>query len=558
VYVACLALTLGAAGAFFIHETRGTTFWVDEWTWALQRRGGGLDTFLQPHNEHLSLIPIVIYKALFASAGLSDYTPYRLMITIAHLTSVTLLFFYARSRVGVLLAAAAAALMLFFGPGAHNIIWPFQVGWQISLITGIGVFMMLDRHDRLGDTIACVLLGLSLASSGLGLPIALGVAVDVLLGPRRRRGAWIVGAPLALYGLWWIAYQNAEFARHSLFVAGRFAADAAAGTVSSLLGLGGLTIGHPGAALEWGRPLAVLAAVVLLWRLAGIRPVPPRVLALMTILLSFWFLTGLRRAGLSAPDESRYLYVGAFFVLLLAVELVRGVTIRPRAMLLIGAVAVSAIVSNVGILRDADRDQRAQGQLTRAQLGVLELTRPVVKPDFVLERFPGFPFLIVRAQEYFAAAKELGTPAATASQLASYPEDVRQAADVETARADRAGLEPSESETTGNLAPEVNSTSGGTTSRRGACAVFRPSPATASGERSELSLTLPPAGILLRAEGSPATIALRRFADDFPSEPLARIAADRSVTLRVARDLATQPWHVQINPEGGVAACGGG
>jgi hypothetical protein len=36
---------LAAAAALVLHETRGTTIWFDEWSWALERRGGGASSF---------------------------------------------------------------------------------------------------------------------------------------------------------------------------------------------------------------------------------------------------------------------------------------------------------------------------------------------------------------------------------------------------------------------------------------------------------------------------------------------------------------------------------
>jgi hypothetical protein len=58
-------------------------------------RRRGVDAYLEPHNEHLVLIPAALYKALFATVGLEPYWPYRLMVIGAHLASVALLFLVA-------------------------------------------------------------------------------------------------------------------------------------------------------------------------------------------------------------------------------------------------------------------------------------------------------------------------------------------------------------------------------------------------------------------------------------------------------------------------------
>ena len=239
-WIVLAALLVGAA-LFLYAETRWATLWFDEWQWALDRRGNDAGAFLEPHNGHLSLVPIAIYRLLFEAAGLDIYGPYRAIVIGAHLGVVVLLFVYARRRVGPFLALLAVTLLLFLGPAWQNILWPFQVGWLISLAGGLGALLMLDRGDRAGDATASLLLALSLGCSGLGVPIALGVGVDVLWGRRRWRDAWIVGAPLALYGVWWLTYQDTDLLGALIDVPG-FVADALGAAISALLGLGGETI----------------------------------------------------------------------------------------------------------------------------------------------------------------------------------------------------------------------------------------------------------------------------------------------------------------------------
>ena len=459
-YWIALSLLLVLTAAFLYRETRGTTLWIDEWSWALDRRGGGLDTYLDPHNGHLSLVPVSIYKLLFATAGLTDYRPYRVLVIAAHLGCVALVFAYARRRVGDFAGVLAAILILFLGPGWQNILWPFQIGSVTSLAAGVGALLALDRADRRGDLTACGLLALSLASSGLGVVIAIGLVVEVLGARRRPRDVWIVAAPAALYALWWLVYQDTDFIRHNIVLAPGFAADAAAGAVSALTGLTGQTTGDNGGALPWGRPLAVAAAALVAWRLARIGAVPARVLTLLAILTSFWLLTGLQRAEFGGPDSSRYLYAGALFIVLLSTELARGIALsRPVAAVLAAAVGL-AVVANVGDLRDAGRLLRDQARSARADLGALELARPAVPPDYVAASFPGYPFLLLEAEPYFDAARELGSPADSAAELAAAPEPARMTADAELARIHRVGVEPGGGTPEGD-APTVDGVAGG-------------------------------------------------------------------------------------------------
>ena len=51
-------------------------------------------------------------------------------------------------------------------------------------------------------------------------------------------------------------------------------------------------------------------------------------------------------------------------------------------------------------------------------------------------------------------------------------------------------------------------------------------------------------------------LALRRFADALPEEPLGVLQGGTSTVLRIPADAAPQPWHVQLLPAGRVTACG--
>jgi len=554
-----LAAMLAVTAAVILHETRGTTLWTDEWTWALDRRNDSLGELLEPHNGHFSLVPLLIYRALFAIVGIDDYVPYRVMIVIGHLGCAGLLFTYARRRLGPLAALLPTAVLLMLGPAWQNFLWPFQIAWLITLAAGIGALLALDRGDRRGDAVACALLALALASSGIGIAIGAGLAVEVLW---RRRPVWIVAAPLAVYALWWLVYQDTDFWRHNVVIAPQFAADAAGASLAVVVGLtegrldaaGNLI--DAGAALVWGRPLLLAAAAVLAWRLATLRPVPVRAYALLAMAASFWLLGGLQRAQISSPDASRYLYVGALFVLLIAVELVRGARVGRWIAALVVALTGLAVLANVGDLRAGARGLRASADVARADLGALELARDDVKPGYRATRFPGIPFVQIDVNEYFAAARDLGSIAYSPSEIAAASEQGRLAADAELANIQQVVPHPS-TEKAGATPPRVDVVTGGRVRTDGGCVRFRPDAATPAGTIAELQVTLPAGGLLLTAEGGRATLALRRFAVTFPPDSAAaKLAPGGSSVLRPGSDRARQPWHVRLAPEAGVSACG--
>ncbi len=547
-----LAALLLLGGVLLLYEGRGMTLTFDEWEWALHRRGGSLGTFLDPHNGHLSLVPVTIYKLLFVTAGLRHYAPYRLIVTAAHLGCVTLVFAYARRRSTNAVALLAATLILFLGAAWQNFLWPFQVAWLISIGAGIGALLLLDRRRRADDVGASVLLGCSLASSGIGLPIAAGLCIDVLSGRDRRRRAWIVLAPLAVYGLWWIGYQDAGTTTTAVSHAPAFVAKAASATFAGLAGLSGDTVPFgSGELLTYGPPLAALAAALVIWSLLR-RPRcrNPRVAALLGTVIAFWSLAALGRAGLAVPYSSRYIYVGASFAVLLGAELLRGGRVRRGVVVIAALVVLAAVISNLRVLGYAGNFERGVAQLTIADLGALDIGRPLVSSNYVPIRFPGFG-LRFTASAFFATQRAIGSPAASAAELATLPEGAREAADAELISIHRLHLTEPQRVGGGGLAPGAEASSNAALRTHTSCLALRP---ISAGTRAGVELTLPFPGVLIRTQAASVQIDVRRFASSFQS--LGAISGFAARMLAIDHDGSSVGWHLRLQTSGPTTICG--
>jgi len=552
-----LAVMLVGTGGLLMHETRGTTIWLDEWTWLLHRRGDSLSTFLVSHDGHLSVVPIAIYRLLWATFGLRHSWPYRALMIAEHMAICVLVFVYARRRVSALMALVASAVILLFGAGWEDLLWSFQITWNTSLLAGIGALLALDRRDRTGDIAACGLLIVSLASSGIGVAILVGATLEtVLVRWRARREWWVVVVPIGLYVLWAVGYQSTIITRDAFVAAPGFVLTGLASTFAGLAGLEGATgLDGPGTLMTWGPVLLIAAVALAAWRLTRLPAVMPRLLSLAVILLAFWVSTALTRYVFADPYSSRYLYVSALFVVLLAVELARGAQPGHWAQGAVAVLAGVAILSGFGTLRDAGRLMRSIGASTRADLGAAAIGRSVLPSGYILHDIPAWPLVIVPARAYFAAADQLGTPAASAGEIPTLPETAREAADRELIAIHQLSLRPALTGVAAGAAPVVDLAFAGTASVRGSCVTFTPNGFTQTGEFSPyISLTVPSAGFLLRASGGPETVGIRRFAYVF--QPLGTLAADSPSTLRISPDSSSQPWHVQLTPDGRTTACG--
>ncbi len=550
-----MGVLLLVGAALVLIETRGTAPWFDEWSWIVHRRNGGLDTFLQPHNEHFVLVQVAIYRLLFATVGLQHSLPYRAVMVAAGSACVLLVFVYARRRVGGWAAVAAAALLLFLGPGWEVLLWPFEMGWLISVGAGLACLLALDRRDRFGYIATAVLLAVSLASSGIGVAIAVGVAVEILAVRRRPGDLWIVAAPVILFGVWWLGYHGrSEFTPYNFARAPRWVADAVAASLAAVTGLGGsLVPDHPGTLLTWGRPLGVALLLIMVFALPRLRPISPRVLTLVAMVGSFWLLTALDRGRIGGPYVSRYLYVGAVFVVLIAVELGAGRRMSAPVAGVLAVMLLAAIASNIRILDNAALYLRENGLQTRLVLGAADLAGGAARPDFVLG-IPGYPFVRVTAGEYRAAARDLGTPAAGQAALATVPEEYRRIIDTELVGAEGLGLRADAAQPDGP-APSIVGSASGAVAKRGSCVVLRPGAVMSAATPPSLQVTLPAAGARIAAPDGSVAVAVRRFADGF--RDLGTVSAGQPASLRIPRDQGTRPWELVARPSGGtVEICG--
>lgn len=453
-----------------------------------------------------------------------------------------------------MLALCAGAVVLLLGPGWQNFVWPFQIGWLISIGAGLGALLLLDREDRHGDLGACALLAVALGSSGVGVAFVLGAVAELVLGPRGRRDAWIVVVPLVPYGLWWVVFQDSSVVARGIPAIPGFVADQAAATVAALFGLAGPYAEQgEGSALIWGRPLAVLVAGLVIWRLRRLGRAPTRVLTLLTVVIGFWTLTGLTRSQYANvfgnPFGSRYVYLGGFVLVVLGAALLRGVHVPAKVQAIVAALVAVIVSSDLGVLIDSGRYLREQAAATRAQLGTLDIARDVVAPGYRASPFFG----VITARPYFEAEARWGTPAYSVAQLAAAPDYARALADLELARIHRVALPPSADEARGDR-PTVAAAVGGSVAGEGPCVTFRPQAYTPVLQGQQLQVDLPADGVLITARGGSATVGVGRFSPSF--QRIGRLAADTPAILRVAGDRAPPPWRVELKPTDRVTVCG--
>jgi hypothetical protein len=548
-----LGLAVVASGLLLYHLTRGSSFWGDDWAWITTRRANTVNNFLSPYDGHLSVLPLVLYRVMFAVFGIDSYAPYRALVIILSLVVGLLAFEYARPRIGRFLAMLVAALVLFVGPGWQDTMWAFQIGWELALGLGIAALIMLDRRTRAADIAACALTFGSICSTSFGVAFAVGIAVDVALTRRRWRDAWIPAIPLVLYAIWALHYHPTGINWSEITLVPTNLVQTFAGGIAGIVGLSGATPQDPvGTNLTFGAPLLAVLAIGSVRSIAA-RRFSIRAGALLVVLIVFSALTTLGRA-FETPLVSRYIYPDCVLIALFAVELARRA--RPTRLVQAGlaVLAVIAVVSNVGVLRAAGAYLRQVGAGTTADVAVLNLGRGSIPSGYIATQLPDYPFVAISAGSLFAAENALGTPADSIEQLAHAPTGARTLADNELIGEHAIVLSPGVSlVAAGGAAPGVGAAANGFATRSGACAQFTPLSATAPGATSSATLILAPGAVRVTAGAAPLTVAAERFGPT--PATLGTIGPGRSAIVLVRRDVAAAPWQLQLHSAAAARAC---
>lgn len=381
-----------AAFVLLVLLGRGMTFFHDEWQFIDGRGGWDLATFMAPHNEHWSLVPLAIYKVMLATVGLRSYVPYQVVVVLLHVLVAGALFHLVRREATPIVAVCAAGLFLVLGTGAEDLFWPAEIGWNAATAAGAWALVFaIDRRSTWSPWVSAVLLLVAVASSGVGLFFLVVVGLALLLTAQGRRSLWVLVPAAVAYLAWYLAFGRSAV-RFDVLAPTNLSAVPDYVVVGFGNAMGRLT----GWGDQPGLVLAVLLTVVTVWRLLGPRPVLlGTVLGLAGVLAQFG-ITGLARArvGAEQAQSAHYVYVAAFFLLLAIGSWLGTLRIdrrRPRSLAVLGVLSAIALSANLLALMIARASFIDAAERTRAAITVL--TRfggsAAVSADAALFPIPG-------------------------------------------------------------------------------------------------------------------------------------------------------------------------
>ncbi|MGK2933602.1 MAG: hypothetical protein ACSLFD_12695 [Solirubrobacterales bacterium] len=517
------------SAALFLTIRSRLDFMLDDWAFVISRAPGDIGDYLEPHNEHISILPIAIYKLFLGIFGMTSAMPMHFVSVALFLLSVWVLFLYLRPLVGDPAAVVGCGLVLFLGTAWEDLLWVFQLGFSISIAAGLGALIMLRRENQRGDRVACLLLVISIISTSIGIAFLAGALVELLFRQKDRVASlWVIVVPSLIYAIWWVGWgrdapngvrvENALETPLWIFNAMRVAIADTNGTFRL-----------PG---EGGDILTGLVCVTVLAGLAFYlhrsRKVPTAFLVAVAFGLAFWGLAALNGRSYGAV---RYQLPGVIILLMLVAGAMDGARIRPRRVSPIAVVVLIGISFNLIEMRDGYRAfLRPLSDKGFAGLTALEISRGTADPEFEVG-MNNDGSLAVTAKDYFAAKERYGSPATwDLSEIGRKTPEARLAVDQVLI-----GALP----VTGKPLPAGLVAS--------SCRTVDAGPAG-----SEPSIPLPGRTFTFKPE-SPVFLALGRYGDGVTGATYTE--AGEGTLVQVPKDLSDEPWRIAFLGTGRVRVC---
>jgi hypothetical protein len=369
------------------------TFLFDEWRFIEYRHGSPARSLFAPYEGNLLALHVALYRVLWSVVGLKDYVPYQLTALGLHLIVVLLLYRYAKRRVGDVPALVVALIFLTLGRATGQFVTLDAANHTLNMLSLCATLLFLDHNTRRGDRLAAASLAIGLLSYGYALVFVVAIIAELLLRREPRR-LLPFAVPVGLYAAWYIGKGALAIEPALLHQRGgdALAAMGRSPLRLSSIGLvpsyfarvamyaGGALIGQ-GSALG----LVVLAGFVIAIALhLRARRLSPRAVMLMLSILGSWVVVSFARAAfepLISPNAARFVYTGSFMLLLLAVELAKGLSFERWQLAAVGLVLVTALAGNVPQIRTQSKLFNAIATDARGQVVALQLAAPRVPPE---------------------------------------------------------------------------------------------------------------------------------------------------------------------------------
>ena len=304
------------------------SLWINRTTWFLgddfailtnryfaAASGNWSQALFLPHNDHLIALPVLVFIGLGRIFGLDNHLVYMLPAIFMHIAILFAIAIILKKRcTSTLTALSAVCCVAFMSAGFEVLMMATNMAHVAPIFIGLYQMILVDHDGDISrrDIVAATLGVIAVLCAGTSIPLIVMIALFLVLQRQFKRAALIAAPPAMLWLAWFVKYgtlnhRNKGDMQFTIFnKTAQIAQYVIKGIQGSLE-----AISHISGSSTF---LIILCFLGLYKRSIKSKAIlMPFCMAVGSVM--FYFITGFSRVTFGAPVSSRYVYLGAIFII---------------------------------------------------------------------------------------------------------------------------------------------------------------------------------------------------------------------------------------------------
>ena len=304
------------------------SLWINRTTWFLgddfailtnryfaAASGNWSQALFLPHNDHLIALPVLVFIGLGNIFGLNNHLVYMLPAIFMHIAILFAIAIILRKRCSsTLTALSAVCCVAFMSAGFEVLMMATNMAHVAPIFLGLYQLILVDHDGDIAkrDIVAATLGVIAVLCAGTSIPLIVMIALFLVLQRQFKRAALVAAPPAMLWLMWFVKYGtlNHGLKGDTQFTIFNKTAQIAQYVIKGMQG-SLEAISH----ISGSSTFLIILCFLGLYKhsIKSKAILMPFCMAVGSVM--FYFITGFSRVTFGAPVSSRYVYLGAIFII---------------------------------------------------------------------------------------------------------------------------------------------------------------------------------------------------------------------------------------------------
>ena len=304
------------------------SLWINRTTWFLgddfailtnryfaAASGNWSQALFLPHNDHLIALPVLVFIGLGNIFGLNNHLVYMLPAIFMHIAILFAIAIILKKRCSsTLTALSAVCCVAFMSAGFEVLMMATNMAHVAPIFLGLYQLILVDHDGDIAkrDIVAATLGVIAVLCAGTSIPLIVMIALFLVLQRQFKRAALVAAPPAMLWLMWFVKYGtlNHGLKGDTQFTIFNKTAQIAQYVIKGMQG-SLEAISH----INGSSTFLIILCFLGLYKhsIKSKAILMPFCMAVGSVM--FYFITGFSRVTFGAPVSSRYVYLGAIFII---------------------------------------------------------------------------------------------------------------------------------------------------------------------------------------------------------------------------------------------------